>query len=711
MNMSKITNRLACRKLLLPLALCIGASLSTAQANDEKVISLIQLSDVHGNLVPHTGVIKNPDGSERYVTQGGGLAKNKTLIDQIRADNPNSLLLAVGDTTHGTAEVMFTVGDAIMPTLNTFGIDAFTPGNWEFGYGPAVFRNRFASFGPKPPLPANIRIMTDAFDGPGVTAANFPTLAINLYNDVTGLPLPPQLHNRRVLPPYKIFNLDGVNVAVIGITAAIVPQQPDVFNIGLRFTQGVEELPGIIQEVQNLGATVVVVLSELGLPQNLEIGRRIRGVDVILSAHTHETTVNALVAGKRRIKSRRPGQVHHLHHNETVVVETNEDLYLGRLDLIIDDGEVEKFIWEAIPVDDDVAEDPATKALVDAAEAPFIGDTLQRHTFMPGGYCPANNCGDISSRGLQLTESLDTVVGYTEIMLNRDNALEDGINNFIADAMFNISNTVVPGGVDLSMTNGFRFGNTILSANKVSPGQSFNDGRRAGEITLRDLFSLFPISPGVAVAEFSGARIKSDLEVVLSTVYNRNPFLQRGGWYVGLANMTQKIDLDNRPFSSSGGRIVETTIGGMKLDTSKRYRFASCFPHGEALDRICRTSGGVNHLFFELADANNYSSSISLVPAMNSEAIITGPRVKQVLPDRFVHPVHMMRRYLDSLPGRTVTVADAVTGRIQTVDSTIAGNPPVPAPVSEIDPSLIQPPEGAGPKFFSGIIGNTGAKH
>jgi len=70
MNMSKTTSRLVCRKLLLPLALCIGASLSTAQANNEKVISLIQLSDVHGNLVPHTGVIKNPDGSERYVTQG-----------------------------------------------------------------------------------------------------------------------------------------------------------------------------------------------------------------------------------------------------------------------------------------------------------------------------------------------------------------------------------------------------------------------------------------------------------------------------------------------------------------------------------------------------------------------------------------------------------------------------------------------------------------
>ena len=37
-------------------------------------------------------------------------------------------------------------------------------------------------------------------------------------------------------------------------TAAIVPQQADTFNIGLRFTQGVEELPGIIEEVKVAGA-------------------------------------------------------------------------------------------------------------------------------------------------------------------------------------------------------------------------------------------------------------------------------------------------------------------------------------------------------------------------------------------------------------------------------------------------------------------------
>ncbi len=679
------------------------AGLSVAQAHEKKLITLIQLQDMHGNLTPHAGIIKTPGGGERYVTQGGGMAKAKTLIDRIRADNPNNLLLAVGDTTHGTAETMFTVGDAIMPALNSFGIDAYTPGNWEFGYGPAVFRNRFASFGPKPPLPANIRVMADAFDGPGVTAATFPTIAINLYNDTDTAPLPPQLHNKRVLPPYKIFDVSGVRIAVIGITASIVPQQASAFNIGLRFSQGIEELPGMIDEVKAQGATVIVVQSELGLSQNLAIGQRFKDVDVVLSAHTHETTLNALIANKHGVHAADGVGRQRVGEHATIVVETNEDLYLGRLDLVVRNGEVKRFKWEAIPVDDEVPEDPATKALIDAAEAPFIGNTVVRHTFMPGGYCPANNCGDTTVRGLQLTESLDTVVGYTETVLDRDNVLEDNINNFIADAIYTISNQVVPTGVDLSMTNGFRFGTAILSPNVVAPGQTFNDGRQAGEITLRDLFALFPISPAVAVAEFSGKVIENDLERVLTAVYDRNPFLQRGGWYVGLANMTQKIDLDNRPYSTSGRRIIETRIGGQKLDPSKRYTFASCFPHGDALDRVCRTNGGINHQFLELANADDYTSGISLVGPLNTTGIITGPRVKQVAPDRFVHVVHIMRRYLDSLPLNTISAASIATGRIQTVDSTIAGNPPVPAPVSAIDPTLIQMPEGAGPSFFGGV--------
>ena len=118
----------------------------------------------------------------------------------------------------------------------------------------------------------------------------------------------------------------------------------------------------------------------------------------------------------------------------------------------------------------------------------------------------------------------------------------------VTDSVADVRN--VPGwenGVDVSMANGFRFGNAVL------PGSA---------ITLRDLYTWFPIAPAVNIADFSGQSIQNSLNTILGAVFDRNVFMQRGGWYLGLANMEQKIDLKNRPFSSSGGRVVETKIGG-----------------------------------------------------------------------------------------------------------------------------------------------------
>lgn len=759
------------RALLALASAAVIAALTSMPAQAQKAtspnqITIIQLADTHGNLVPHAAEFQNPDGTERFSAAAGGLAKLKKLVDQIREENPNNLLLAVGDTTHGGAEALFTVGDAMMPALNAFGIDAFTPGNWDFGYGPAVFRNRFSDacragvpVPPPlcPPLPANIRVMSGAMgcaDLPdpagcvergapgraGVIQANFPTLMANVYNDFSdsNLPFPPTLkdaqHGKRLTAPYKVFDVGQHKIGVIGITAAILPQQANVFNIGLAFTQGVEELPGLIEDVKAEGANIIVVQSELGLSQNIEIGRRFKEVDVILSAHTHEVTIGALLADQdevTRVDPRLPlngAERSRLVRGATIVVETGEDTYLGRLDLQLTGGGLVDFRWQAVPVDEDVPEDVPMAALVHAAERFFVdGPDFVEHTFMPGGFCtppaPAD-CGDVTTRGLRLVEPLDTVVGHTDVLLARHDVLEDVVNNWIADALNKElgppAQTANPDWATLdviSMTNGFRFGTPILGPLEGA-GLDFPDRPKAGDITLRDLYTLFPISPAAAVAEFSGLVIDQDLEVVLSAVFNRNPFLQRGGWYLSFSsNMTQTLDLKNRPLSSSGGRIIETRIGDAPLDPSKRYVFASCFPHGDPLDRICRTFGGVGHLFYELGDANNYASAIALVNPISTEAIIQGPVIKQVAPDRFLHPVHVLRRHLDSLPGKLVTNAQFGVGRVATVDSTklVDGMPePVADPESQYnvlndntpDTSLIQPPFGAGPRFFSGRVGD-----
>ncbi len=695
----------------IAMALAFSASCTYANAGDgNRNITLIEMGDLHGTLVSHAAVLKNPDGTERNVAVAGGLARLKTVVDGIRRDNPDSVLLSCGDLTHGSAETLFTVGDAMMTAMNKFNIDVFTPGNWDFGYGPAVFRHRFTSFGPRPPIPPNIQVMagyigctdSDCKESAGIIRANFPSVAVNLYN---AAPIPAHLIGSRVLKPYEIIERSGVKIAVIGITASIVPQQADVFNIGLRFTQGVEELPEIIEQVKAKGADLIVVQSELGMSQNIEIAQSFKDIDVMYSAHTHEVTTGALIADADAVTRTTPGiplsgsDISRLARGATIVVETNRDMYVGRLDLEMGGDKVVNFDWEAIPVDESVDENQEMVDLVAAVEEDFIpGDDgiVKRHTFLPGAFCTPG-CGAPGERGHQLVNDLDTIVGRTgtDTLLLRHHVLEDTLNNFLADAILSISDGVVTGsgvndwtGVDLSMSNGFRFGNAVLPNS---------------DITLRDLYTWFPIGPAVNVAEFSGQAIEKSLNEILGAVFDRNPFQQRGGWYLGLANTTQKIDLDNRPFSSSGGRIVETTIGDTVLNGSKRYVFASCYAHGDAIDRVCRTGGGSDHMFFELADADDYNSVITLVPPE-----VPGPGlVKRIAPFKFVHPVHMLRRYLDVYP--TVTEDEFGVGRIETVDSTqiVDGEyPAAPAPVPAPDPTFVQPPQGAGPEFFSGSIGH-----
>jgi 2',3'-cyclic-nucleotide 2'-phosphodiesterase (5'-nucleotidase family) len=632
---------------------------------------------------------------------------------------------------------MFTVGDAMLVAMNAFGIDVFTPGNWDFGYGGAVFRNHFASKPPFPTIPGNIRTMshhvgcddvplivgltdgdyscsentaTAPFPTPpgqGVIKASFDAVAANLYN---AAPLPLPLQGQRVLEPYKILQRDGVTIAVIGLTAAIVPQQADTFNIGLRFTQGVEELPGLIEQVKTVEhADLIVVQSELGLSQNIRIAQLFDDIDVVYSAHTHEVTLGALLVNSDEVVRTTPGEPLRGHERSllaqraAIVVETNRDMYVGRLDLEVNGNNIVDFAWQAIPVDAEhnVAEDPAMAQLVAAMEADFTGAGVVTHVFSPGGFVPGT--------GLRLNEDLDTVVGYSDTLLLRHHVLEDTLNNFLADAIREVTNEVVaePGsnpyhwtGVDLSMANGFRFGNAVL------PGSA---------ITLRDLYTWFPIAPAVNVADFSGKSIAGSLNTILNAVFDRNAFLQRGGWYVGLSNMEQKLDLKRRPYSSSSGRIVETTIGGQPLDPGKRYVFASCYGHGNPLDEVCRTGGGANFMFFELDDPLDYNSDITLTGPVNAENVISGTTVKQVAPTNFLHPVHALRRYLDTLDGdqdsivdKTVTAALFGGTRVKLVDSTTSANTvetkaeQIGQPDNTPDTTLVQPPFGAGPKFFSG---------
>lgn len=223
--------------MLISMAALTGLS-AQAIADSDKTITIIHLSDVHGHIRPHDEHFINGGNREN----SGGVARLATGIKEIRerVGEDNSLLFMVGDATHGGGEVLFTMGDAIMPIFNAFRIDGFVMGNWDWAYGTRVTRNRYVdalkgtiilSPNNQTTLSSTVPACTGKTSPAdcNVIAANYEVAANNVYwfnEGAKGADRKPNLDpSNRVFKPWFIRETNGVKVGFIGITSSRLPVQ------------------------------------------------------------------------------------------------------------------------------------------------------------------------------------------------------------------------------------------------------------------------------------------------------------------------------------------------------------------------------------------------------------------------------------------------------------------------------------------------------
>jgi 5'-nucleotidase / UDP-sugar diphosphatase len=100
---------------------------SKSGARDTVCISILHTTDLHGHILPTS------DYDEK--TDRGGLARCVTQIRQWRRQNPNSILIDVGDVYQGTDVGLRTKGDLMIDLFNYLKYDAWVVGNHEFDWG------------------------------------------------------------------------------------------------------------------------------------------------------------------------------------------------------------------------------------------------------------------------------------------------------------------------------------------------------------------------------------------------------------------------------------------------------------------------------------------------------------------------------------------------------------------------------------------------
>lgn len=516
----------------------LGVLSGPAAAQEPAVtsVTLIHMNDLHAHLTPHLDVVPDAPLGETSdktkIVERGGLARLATLVKQIRSDNPNSLLMNIGDTYHGGAEAFFTNGNAIVEPVNALGIDVGVPGNWDFAYGPLVTRMRYTNlpmtrfarpmqraasrFGGRPLARMRGRDAEQAEDADGraldmmmpfgeIKRPNFPNLAANVK-----LTFPPMQRGNTLLPATLTKNVGGVKVGFIGITSDIVPRMHKMLAFGMDFLQGEDSYKKLIdshqRELRSRGAQIVVVMSELGIHRDYRLAQIVQpGVDVFFSAHTHEAVFKPLTST-----------------SGALVVEAGNDGYLGRMDIRVAGGKVVDRRWQLLPIDQAVPDDAAMKRLVDRARAPFLAANANFGVPMP-------------MLQQKLTRPINTVIGHTNVPLDRRSVLESRFNDLMGDILLRYS------GADVAMTPGFRFDSVIAAPNAAVEDNTI----ASGAITLEDVYRFFPVPYTISTAEIEGDRFRSLLEEALANVFSPDVFRQSGGWLEGFSGVEAKLSLAN----------------------------------------------------------------------------------------------------------------------------------------------------------------------
>ncbi|MFC4097009.1 bifunctional metallophosphatase/5'-nucleotidase [Euzebyella saccharophila] len=232
-----------------------GLSLNACGSNAKKHITILHTNDVHSHIDTF------PTDHSRYANLGG-VAKRATLVDSIRNENPNTLLLDAGDIFQGTPYFNFYGGELEFKLMSMLKYDAATIGNHDFDNG---LDGLFAQ----------------------IPHANFELLSANY--DFTNTVMAEHVK------PYKVFLLDGIKIGVYGlgielnglVTKRLYKETEylDPFEIA-------QDTETTLKEAE--ACDLVICLSHLGYeykreskPSDLSLAANTRYTDLIIGGHTH----------------------------------------------------------------------------------------------------------------------------------------------------------------------------------------------------------------------------------------------------------------------------------------------------------------------------------------------------------------------------------------------------------------------------------------
>ena len=476
----------------LLLALLAGCAAPGPERDKTYRITILHTNDHHGRFW------KNSDGEY-------GMAARKTVIDTIRADvaagGGYSLLLDGGDVNTGVPESDLQDAVPDFKGMNLLGYDAMAVGNHEFDKPPFV-----------------LKMQRDL--------AQFPMLAANIYSG-----------GERMFAPYKIFNVGGVRVAVMGLTTEDTQKMAHPENMkNIEFRSAIAEAAKLVPELREQ-ADVVIAATHMGHYQNgehgsqapgdVEMSRAVKGLDLVVGGHTQnpacmkaENVVDRAYVPGTDCKPER--------QNGTWIVQAHEwGKYVGRADFEFRNGEFKLVRYALIPVN--------LKKTVRAADGKTTKEVytseITEDKTMLALLSPFQEFGQ---------QKLLVKVGSSDAKLDGD---RDTVRR---------QPTALAVLIGQAMVDKTRASFAVMNAGGV------RDSLPAGDLTYKDVLKVHPFGNTIVTVDLSGKEVVDYLNVAAKMTPGSGAFPQ----FAGISLVME------------AGVVSNVNIQGTPIDLGKTYKMA-----------------------------------------------------------------------------------------------------------------------------------------
>ncbi len=220
-----------------------------------KHITILHTNDTHSQIEPF-------DISHHKFANKGGVARRASLVQKVRKENPNTLLLDAGDIFQGTPYFNYFGGEIEFKLMSLLKYDAATMGNHDFDNSIDGFHHQLPN-------------------------ANFDFVCANYDFKNTIL--------NTLVKPYKIFFKDGIKIGVFGLGIELHNLvSPELFK-ETNYLDPIEITKDITRELkENENCDLIICLSHLGYHykntqkvSDLKLAAATKDIDLIIGGHTH----------------------------------------------------------------------------------------------------------------------------------------------------------------------------------------------------------------------------------------------------------------------------------------------------------------------------------------------------------------------------------------------------------------------------------------